>query len=195
MHKESNQRNAPSVTRRPRSGRFATVGRGLAAGLLPCRQMRAIPGAPRVRCTRPCPSDLRRSTEGPNGEEPGQTSLRSSLKASAAGAALFFCSSRVPSRSRRAGAGKARRVARRMRASLPSAQGRAVGKPRGLLAQSRGQGCPRDRDLEGALSWVTFFGQAKKVTRPPGRRAKPNRDERRVSARASKKNGFPLSRE
>ncbi len=42
LHKESNQRNAPSVTRRPRSGRFAAVGRGLAAGLLPCRQMRAV---------------------------------------------------------------------------------------------------------------------------------------------------------
>jgi hypothetical protein len=27
---------------------------------------------------------------------------------------------------------------------------------------------PDDRVLEGAFSWVTFFGQAKKVTRPPG---------------------------
>jgi hypothetical protein len=27
---------------------------------------------------------------------------------------------------------------------------------------------PVDRDLEGAFSLVTFFGQAKKVTRPPG---------------------------
>jgi hypothetical protein len=27
---------------------------------------------------------------------------------------------------------------------------------------------PTNRDLEGAFSWVTFFGQAKKVTRPPG---------------------------
>jgi hypothetical protein len=27
---------------------------------------------------------------------------------------------------------------------------------------------PDDRDLEGAFSLVTFFGQAKKVTRPPG---------------------------
>ena len=27
---------------------------------------------------------------------------------------------------------------------------------------------PANRVLEGALSWVTFFGQAKKVTRPPG---------------------------
>jgi hypothetical protein len=43
---------------------------------------------------------------------------------------------------------------------------------------------PVDRDLEGALSLVTFFGQAKKVTRPPGWRAKPNRDERTVVASA-----------
>ena len=72
LHKESNQRNAPSVTRRPRSGRFAAVGWGLAAGLLPCRQMRAIHGAPRVRCTRLFPADLRRFTEGPESEEQEQ---------------------------------------------------------------------------------------------------------------------------
>ena len=55
--------------------------------------------------------------------------------ASAAGtAALFLCSTRVPSRSRRAGGGKARRVARRMRASLPTVHGRTAGKPRNLLA-------------------------------------------------------------
>ena len=46
LHKESNQRNAPSVTRRPRSGRFAAVGWGLAAGLLPCRQRRAVLARP-----------------------------------------------------------------------------------------------------------------------------------------------------
>ena len=46
----------------------------------------------------------------------------------------FLCSTRVPSRSRRAGGGKARRVARRMRASLPTVHGRTAGKPRRLLA-------------------------------------------------------------
>jgi hypothetical protein len=35
---------------------------------------------------------------------------------------------------------------------------------------------PADRDLEGALSLVTFFGQAKKVTRPPGRRKTHGRE-------------------
>jgi len=37
----------------------------------------------------------------------------------------------------------------------------------------------------GCISLVTFFVQAKKVTRPPGRRTKPNRDERPVSAQRS----------
>jgi len=46
LHKESNQRNAPSVKRRRRSRRFAAVGPGLAAGLLPCRQRRAILARP-----------------------------------------------------------------------------------------------------------------------------------------------------
>jgi hypothetical protein len=46
---------------------------------------------------------------------------------------------------------------------------------------------PVDRDLEGAFSLVTFFGQAKKVTRPPGRRAKPNRDERSIGAKSQKR--------
>ena len=35
----------------------------------------------------------------------------------------------------------------------------------------------------GCISLVTFFVQAKKVTRPPGGRTKPNRDERCVRAR------------
>ena len=43
---------------------------------------------------------------------------------------------------------------------------------------------PADRVLEGALSLVTFFGQAKKVTRPPGRRTKPHTDVNRFSRSA-----------
>ena len=65
LHKESNQRNAPSVTRRRQSRRFATVGRGLAAGHPALSPNAGRPGPHRVRCTRPCPSDLRRFTEGP----------------------------------------------------------------------------------------------------------------------------------
>jgi hypothetical protein len=73
-------------------------------------------------------------------------------KASAAGTAAL-CSSRVPSRSRRAGGGKARRVAGRMPASLRPVHGRTVRKPRSLLAQSRGQ----DARVT-ASSRVHFFG-------------------------------------
>jgi hypothetical protein len=40
---------------------------------------------------------------------------------------------------------------------------------------------PAHRDLEGALSLVTFFGQAKKVTWPPGWRTKKHRDVSRFS--------------
>ena len=39
----------------------------------------------------------------------------------------------------------------------------------------------------GCISLVTFFVQAKKVTRPPGRRTEPDRDERRVRATRDKK--------
>ena len=39
----------------------------------------------------------------------------------------------------------------------------------------------------GCISLVTFFVQAKKVTRPPGRRMELNRDECRVSATRDKK--------
>ena len=53
----------------------------------------------------------------------------------------------------------------------------------GACSRSARAWMPAHRDLEGALSLVTFFGQAKKVTRPPGRRTKPNRDERRVGAK------------
>ena len=138
------------------------------------------PGPHRVRCTRLFPADLRRFTEGPESEEQEQrrwVPAFAGTTSSFASLACRFCGrSRAflllfpgPSRSRRAGGGKvATAIAARMAASLPTVQGRTAGKPRSLLAQSRGQGCPRDRDLEGAFSLVTFFVQAKKVTRPPG---------------------------
>ncbi len=84
LHKESNQRNAPSVKRRPRSGRFAAVGRGLAAGLLPCRQMRAV--LARTACGA-------RGLFRPTFAASQRVNVKSSKGAlsSAAGAALFFC--------------------------------------------------------------------------------------------------------
>ncbi len=162
LHKESNQRNAPSVKRRLR--RFAAVGRGLAAGHPALSPNAGRPGPHRVRRTRPCPADLRRFTEGQR-QERSKGAL-----SSAAGAALFFC---FP--------GPLQVAASRWRKS-PKGRRQDVGE----FADSTGTYCPQnpgacsrsrrawmawmpvDRDLEGALSWVTFFGQAKKVTRPPG---------------------------
>ena len=92
-----------------------------------------------------------------------------------------------PSRPRRAGAGKVARsaIARRMRASPMSVQGRTVSGPRSLLAKSRGQGCPRDRGREGVLFFGDFLlDKQKKVTRPPGWRTKKHTDVSRFSQQA-----------
>jgi hypothetical protein len=56
-----------------------------------------------------------------------------------------------------------------MPASSTPAHGRAVGEPRSLLAESRGQGCPRDRGREGLFLWLLSF--RKKVTGRQGRRS------------------------
>ncbi len=48
LHKESNQRNAPSVTRRPRSGRFAAVGRVWRQGSCPVAKCGPSWPAPRA---------------------------------------------------------------------------------------------------------------------------------------------------
>ena len=72
-----------------------------------------------------------------------------------------------PSRPRRAGAGKVARsaIARRMRASPMSVQGRTVSGPRSLLAKSQGHGCPCDRGREGVLFFGDFLlDKQKKVT-------------------------------
>ena len=71
-----------------------------------------------------------------------------------------------PSRPRRAGGGNSREaVARRMRASPMSVQGRTVGEPRSLLAKSQGHGCPCDRGREGVLFFGDFLlDKQKKVT-------------------------------
>ena len=53
-----------------------------------------------------------------------------------------------------------------MAASLPTVHGRTAGKPRSLLAESTGMDARRPRP-RGCISLVTFFVQAKKVTRPP----------------------------
>ena len=68
-----------------------------------------------------------------------------------------------PSRPRRAGGGKvATAIAGRMPASLPTVHGRTAGKPRNLLAESQGHGCPCDRDLEGAFLWLLSLCKQRK---------------------------------
>ena len=74
-----------------------------------------------------------------------------------------------PHVARRAGAGKARRGARTMRARSLHAHGRAFSEPRSRLAHPQGR-MPGGRATWGVLSLVTFFAQAKKVTRSPAGR-------------------------
>ena len=95
-----------------------------------------------------------------------------SLSASAAGTAAL-CSSRAPLGRGEQAQEIARRGTRRMRVRPISAQGCAVSGPRSLLAESRGQGCPRDRGREGVLFFGDFLlDKQKKVTRPPEWRTK-----------------------
>ena len=106
---------------------------------------------------------------------------------------------RVPSRSRRAGAGK---VAQRSPAGCRRVCGLymdVLPTNPGACSRSARAWMPAHRVLEGALSLVTFFGQAKKVTRPPGRRTKKHTDVRRLSRSAPRQttnqNGFRPSPE
>jgi hypothetical protein len=180
LHKESNQRNAPSVSRRRRSRRFAAVGWGLAAGhpalspnaRHPWRAPRAVHAAVSSR-----PSPLHRGAQ----RAKSRTSLRSFLKLLRQGLPRFAFPGSPPGRGEqveekpegsRAGCARVCRQHRDVLSANP-----------GACSRSRRAGMPVDRVLEGALSLVTFFGQAKKVTRPPGRRAKPNRDEGPANAK------------
>jgi hypothetical protein len=74
-----------------------------------------------------------------------------------------------PPVARRVGGGKARRVARRMRASSLYAHGCAFSEPRSPLAYSEGR-MPGERATGGVFLWLPFFAQAKKVTRSPAGR-------------------------
>ena len=91
--------------------------------------------------------------------------------ASAAGTAAL-CSSRAPlgrgEQVEEKAACTARGRAQDARA-FDESTGRAPGEPRSLLAKSRGHGCPRDRDREGALFFGYFLlGKQKKVTGDQG---------------------------
>ena len=90
-------------------------------------------------------SDLRRSTEGPESEEPGQTSLRSSLKLlrQEPRFSLLYPGPLQVAASRWRISRAA--IAARMAASSSTVHGRTADEPRNLLAQSTGRDARRPR--------------------------------------------------
>ncbi len=154
--------------------------RPVEAGLAPLAQVCAEPAACRP----------------PSGASPAPTRLRSrrdDIHAHAlamASAARKAAASTGPRWSRRVAGGSAAPKAQWlpwMAATGAPAHGCAVAQARPPHAYPKGR-MPAGRDLRGVLSWVTFFGQAKKVTRPPrgGRNAagKPPRADRAAQPRA-----------
>jgi len=79
-------------------------------------------------------------------------------------------------RTRRADDGKVRRMARRMRASSPQAQGCAFGEPRRPLAHPEHRDVLRTCSRGGLSLGHLSLAMQRKVARPPGRRAKKDRD-------------------
>ncbi len=137
LHKESNQRNAPSVTRRPQAA--VRCGRPGFGGRASCPVAKCGPSWPAPRAAHAA------SSVRPSPLHRGSTSRAANPLFLLRQEPRFSFASRVPSRSRRAGGGKARRVAGRMPASLPTVHGRTAGKPRSLLAQSTGMDARRPR--------------------------------------------------
>ena len=142
--------SAPSATPRVRYGRTGFAHRASC----PVVEIGAIPRAARVRGTRLVRPPFAASQRDPRakasfcGRDCRALALPGPLSAAAS----------ARRKSREAGA-------RRMRARSTRAQGCAPGEPRSLLAQSRGQGCPRDRGREGAFFFGYFLlGKQKKVT-------------------------------
>src|SRR6186713_2785127 len=91
-----------------------------------------------------------------------------------------------PSVKRRRSAGRSRVHRTRCGPGRPAFGDRAGALPPNPVDRSEPAASPPARN-RGCISLVTFFVQAKKVTRPPGRRTEANRDERRVSATRAKK--------
>src|SRR6186713_821442 len=91
-----------------------------------------------------------------------------------------------PSVKRRRSAGRSRVHRTRCGPGRPAFGDRAGALPPNPVDRSEPAAPPPARN-RGCISLVTFFVQAKKVTRPPGRRTEANRDERRVSAQRARK--------
>ena len=123
---------------------------------LRCSALRTAPVNARTRASLHCVVGLVRSLAKPAARTKKRERLLLRQDAAQTG----------PHAARRVCGGKARRVARTMRASSLRAHGCALNEPRSTLAKSEGR-MPGDRATGGVLSLVTFFAQAKKVTRLP----------------------------
>ena len=86
------------------------------------------------------------------------------------------CAPKGTPRTRRADDGKVRRMARRMRASSPQAQGCAFGEPRRPFANPEHMDVLRTCSRGGLSLGHLSLATQRKVARPPGRRAKKDRD-------------------
>ena len=171
LHKESNQRNAPSVPRRSLRQRFATGGRvwrqgihGLQPNGASSRRPRAVHAAD--------PAALRRGFRGTRRAK-AQRLLRQGLPRSALPGPLQVAASRRRNSrdsDRRQDAGE-----------FAVSTGTYCRRTPSLLAQSRAW-MPAYRGLEGAFSLVTFFWASKrKSLGRQGWRTKKHRDESRFS--------------
>jgi hypothetical protein len=110
---------------------------------------------------------------------PGGTREKQSAAVPAAEALLLLALDPGPSVQRRRSAGQGRVPRTRGGPGRPAFGDRAGALPPNPgRPQRTGRRPARNR---GCISLVTFFVQAKKVTRPPGRRTKPHRDVRRFS--------------
>ena len=191
--KESNQREtAPSDPRRSRSERFAAGERVWPTGHpWPVVEIGAIPRAARaLRGFSVRPSPLLRGTR-----EPALTLALSRERERGLGAlrreGFRFCgrdcrASLFPgplsaAASRRRNSPQSGRG--RMPASSTRAHGCALGEPRSLLAQSRGQDARVTADARVPFSWLLLFGQAKRSNRRPWMADEPHTDVSRSSRR------------
>ena len=154
-----------------------------------CRQTRAHPARD--------PSGFSSTCSPRPGGDPGKSRARQSLPQKLGNErsdVLLFAVG--PSVKRRRSDGKGRVPRTRCGPGRPAFGDRAGALPPNPADRSE-PAAARPARNRGCISLVTFFVQAKKVTRPPGRRTKSDRDERPAarSAERQSQNGFRLSPE
>src|SRR6185437_9269692 len=148
-----------------------------------CR--RAVPGAAasgRNPLRPPCGPDRPALTaaQGPRKNSASTTAILASFVAKPDGllrpTTRTGCAPSGAPRTRLADAGIARRVARRMRASSPQAQGCAFGEPQRLRAHPQPMDGRRACSRGGFLFGYFLLATQEKVARPPGRRTEKDMD-------------------